>query len=466
MAFSAATATGKPDAVDTMVEVLQTSLVKPIKPTKRHIMYLSGVDNMLGYSLPNRTILFYRKEKTSSSAVADLQIAVSSVLVSYYPLAGRIILGDDGRHALDCNDEGVELIEARCDMDFAELERGNFDMHPNFRRLAPMDNATASNNPHDPIVSIQVTGFRGGLTVGFAVLHSAADGYSVWSFIKALSEVCRGEPLSLHPLHARILLKPEVFKNGAIFPKEERRSADEDVPQFAVQLSSEEQDNNMEPLKQKVIHFSSTMLSVLRKLGVAQGSDTEPGIFVSILGAYLWRRLVIAQRLEEKSTTEFRVSMDIRSRMIPPLTPSFFGNAVMGFPLTLTVGELINGDLSQVAYFIRCKLKEAEDDHIKKLLTARHDLDLTKYSQSRRKVMVRNASRFPIYDAGDFGWGKPEAVRPPWEEIEGHMTWYPGKEPKSIDVILAMTESTYTNFISTDLHVGDPLSMFPLCRSS
>ncbi|KAH7331273.1 hypothetical protein KP509_20G023700 [Ceratopteris richardii] len=174
MAFSSATAAWKPDDVETMVELLQTSLVKPIKPTKRHIMYLSGVDNMLGYVRPNRTILFYREEKTSSSAVADLQIALSSVLVSYYPLAGRIIL--------------VELTEARCDMEFAELQRDNFNMHPVFRRLVPMDDATASNHPHDPIVSIQVTGFRGGLMVGFAVLHSAADGYSVWNFIRALSE--------------------------------------------------------------------------------------------------------------------------------------------------------------------------------------------------------------------------------------------------------------------------------------
>ncbi|KAH7331265.1 hypothetical protein KP509_20G023300 [Ceratopteris richardii] len=466
MAFSSATDSWKPDDVETMLELLQTSLVKPIKPTKRHIMYLSGVDNMLGYLPPNRTILFYREEKTSSSAVADLQIALSSLLVSYYPLAGRIILGDDGRHALDCNDEGVELTEARCDMEFAELQRDNFNMHPVFRRLVPMDDATVSNHPHDPIVSIQVTGFRGGLTVGFAVLHSVGDGYSVWNFIKALSEVCRDQPLSLHPLHARMLLKPEVFKNGAIFTKEECRSADEDVPQLGVQLSSEEQDNNIEPLKQVVIHFSSTMLSVLRKLGVPQGSDSEPGILVSILGAYLWRRLVIAQRLGEKSTTEFRVSMDIRSRMIPPLTPSFFGNAVVGFPLTLTVGELINGDLSQLASSIRCKLKEAEDDHIKELLIARHDFHLSKYQPTRRKVIVRNASRFPVYDAGDFGWGKPETVRPPWEEMEGHMTWYPGKEPKSIDVIVAMAESTYTNFFSTDLYVGDPLSSFPLCTSS
>ncbi|KAH7331259.1 hypothetical protein KP509_20G022700 [Ceratopteris richardii] len=193
MAFSSPAATGKPDGVETMVELLQTSLVKPIEPTNRHIMYLSGVDNMLGYVRPNRTIFFYRKEKTASSAVADLQIALSSVLVSYYRLAGRIILADDGRHALDCNDEGVELTEARCDMDFAELQRDNFNMHPVFRRLAPMDDegveltearcdmdfaelqrdnfnmhpvfrrlapmddATVSNHPHDPIVSIQVT---------------------------------------------------------------------------------------------------------------------------------------------------------------------------------------------------------------------------------------------------------------------------------------------------------------------
>lgn len=448
------------------VLVTRVSLVKPAKPTVRHTMYLSGVDHMIRLVRPSRTILFYRSCKDPADAHEALRQGLASTLVAFYPMAGRLLLQEDGRLAIDCNDEGVHLILAHSHLPFAELERDNFHIRPLFRQLVPLDGSETSIIMDDAFASIQVTTFLGGFTVGIAISHLVADGHSVWTFIRAIAEACRGDPPSISPLHARILLKPEVFMMGTSFPDEDVAKSNA-APYSGCTVAVRASNVAPEVLEQKVIIFSKEMLETLKRICV---SSAAAGSYVSTyqaLAAYLWKRLTMAQRLDEEASVDFRVSMDVRNRMIPPLTLAYFGNAVVGVPTPTTAGELTNESLGDTAARIRQSIHQVNDIYIKKAFIAREKVNLANLGLSSVQLtVIRNATGFPVYEAGNFGWGEPDAVRPPWDWREGDFTWYPGKNPESIEVCVSLTHATCTNFFSPHLYPNDPLfgSSFPfLC---
>ncbi|KAH7437117.1 hypothetical protein KP509_05G057100 [Ceratopteris richardii] len=422
------------------VEVMDTIMVRPKKPTSRHLMYMSGVDQILAAAWPNRTILFYRGQIDSTAVVKRLEHAIASVLVSYYPMAGRLARDENGRLVVDCNDEGVQLIHARCDLSITDLQGKGFAIQPHFRQLVPMDHLQSSDSSDDPLACFQVTAFKDGITLGVAVAHSVADGAATWSFIKAVSQTSRDA-------------------------KEEMKAA-KGAPYNGCEEPIRVSNANLEVLQQRVIHFSREMLDILKKECLNTISNAKPGDFVSsfqALGAYLWKRLVMAQNLDEETGVDFRVAMDVRNRMIPPLTPGFFGNAVVGVPTPSTAGELVTESLGNTCVRIRRSINQVDDDYIKRALIDRENKDLRKIALSKVQVVtLRNGTGFHVYEAGDFGWGQPEAVRPPVEYREGEITLYPGKEAKSIDVIVALSEATCKNFFSENIYPNDPIQNFPL----
>lgn len=425
-------------------------------------MYMSGIDQIVKYARPNRTILFYKTEKDPAEAVESLRRGLASILVAFYPMAGRVV-DDGGRFALDCNDEGVEFVEAKCDLSFAELEQNDFYIRRLFRDLVGMDSREYSNHIGDPLVSVQVTSFLGGLTVGFAITHTAADGHSFWTFVRSIAEACQGKPLSVLPVHMRSVLKPDSFLLNK-FPEmaSEELTKNDAAPYVgSMEMNKGSPKENLmlisaEELRQKVINFSKGMLETLKKACC----EDQKGFFSSFeaLSAYLWKRLVMAQRLGDHVRVDFRVPLDVRGRMIPPLTPAFFGNAVVGLTVPTTAGELKAESIGATAARIRQGVREGDDAYIKKAIIAREKIDLRKLILGHVVLFnIRNASRFPVFEAADFGWGQPQAVRPPWEWREGELTWYPGRRPGSIDVIASLSNFTCTNFFSPDIYPNDPL---------
>ncbi|KAI5058938.1 hypothetical protein GOP47_0025257 [Adiantum capillus-veneris] len=112
---------------------------------------------------------------------------------------------------LDCNDAGVEFIEAYCsDGGFGQLQEQDFEVPDFFAQLT----RTAPNrlHPEDPVVSVQVTSFPdGGLAIGCSCDHMLFDGFSLASLMKCWAEICNGMPeLSAPPRHMRRQLDTNV----------------------------------------------------------------------------------------------------------------------------------------------------------------------------------------------------------------------------------------------------------------
>jgi len=64
----------------------------------------------------NQKAIFYSIPTADfSSALQLLAKSLSQILVSFYPLAGRLTISADGAVCIDSNDAGVEFVEASTD---------------------------------------------------------------------------------------------------------------------------------------------------------------------------------------------------------------------------------------------------------------------------------------------------------------------------------------------------------------
>lgn len=79
--------------------------------------------------------------------------ALAGVLVSFYPMAGRLAKDGNGRIEINCNGEGVLFVEAEADCcidDFGEITPS-----PELRKLAPMVDYSGEIDSY-PLVITQV----------------------------------------------------------------------------------------------------------------------------------------------------------------------------------------------------------------------------------------------------------------------------------------------------------------------
>jgi 5-bromo-4-chloroindolyl phosphate hydrolysis protein len=94
------------------VQLISRKLIKPSVQTPPHLQNLNiSFLDQLAPSL-NVTNIFYYTNNHHVNNIEDLEKSLSEILTLFYPLAGRYI---EDNLSVDCNDEGVEFLEAKVD---------------------------------------------------------------------------------------------------------------------------------------------------------------------------------------------------------------------------------------------------------------------------------------------------------------------------------------------------------------
>lgn len=431
------------------------SVVAPLIPTVRHRMFLSSLDIFWITNNNIRYLFFYKTRglEEFSTIVETLKGSLSSVLVDFYPFAGRLDIqaGDSSRPEVDCNDGSVKFVEASIDVTFQELEKDDFQHKRFFEQLAVMNESSYDA----PLLTIQVTAFLGGgICIGTTDHHAIADANSFWYFMKCWADRSKGLPISKKPEHKRTVFKrdkknyalpmicskvQEVVTDRVKGAQILKFLSDDSLP---VTLESPMQGNefmgdvdiSIEISMQDEIstfHFSGKMIQNLKER--AQASSSFVGV-----AAHFWRCVMEARRVPDNQPVRLLVLADCRDQVIPPLPSTYFGNCICPGVAQTTAKQLLEGDMSFAAGLIEeviksCKSEVQLNNYIDWIES--RNLCVFDVFDHRYCFNVVGSPRYPVYDDIDFGWGKPLSVQPATINEIGAMVLVAGRAGGgSIDV--------------------------------
>lgn len=281
------------------VQTISKEIIKPSSPTPQHLqtMQLSSLDQTAP-QIYTHIILFYN---STDQIPLELKTSLSHTLVHFYPLAGRIKLSASNTLHVDCNDEGIEFMEAQTEADFQSfLADPPIDQ---FDKLLPIK-VTEFRWVEDPLVAVQLNMFRNkGLALGISMSHLIADGASIALFLNSWAKIARGINLAAS--------ETPQFDAAAVFP-----------PQRLTRQPPPASTSRTGNIAIKRFIVSAHALQRLRKGG---HQHTQPPTRVEAVSSLVWRCL---NRLRV-SAGSLMTSVNLRKKM-SELSDNSFGNLWIG----------------------------------------------------------------------------------------------------------------------------------------
>ncbi|KAJ0488322.1 putative transferase [Helianthus annuus] len=416
----------------TKMRVITTlsSMIKPGGPTWSGRLALSELDQT-GMTTHVPTIYFYTKPSENWHTVLQtLKASLTTTLVHFYPLAGRLSSIARGRLELNCNANGVCFTEAYADVKLVDL--GDFFQYPFFDQLMPSVDYRNTPIEDTPLLLLQVTRFLcGGWSLGFFISHVAVDGQSALHFLSEWARVCRGEPMGYPPYLDRKVLRagypPTVTFNGNI-----EQHAQCSPPPILIGQSSNENERRQETTVTMLKLTETLVEKLLNKAN--KNHKLESGRCFTryeAVTAHAWRTACKIRNLEPEQKTSIGICIDVRRRMNPPLPEKYFGNAIVDLIATGTSGELVSSTLGFVSSKIRDTINKVDTDYVNSVIDfLKNQEDLSKFQDH---LQLSNNEKGPFYgnpNLGviswltlpmygiDFGWGKELFTGPGTNDAE------------------------------------------------
>ncbi|KAJ6355297.1 hypothetical protein OIU77_005810 [Salix suchowensis] len=356
------------------ITIKESSMVTPIQDTPNRRLEVTNLDLFHAkYHVP--VLILYRPNGSANFFEAEvLKEALSKVLVSFYPVAGRLARDANGRVGINCNGEGVLFVEAETDSamdDFVDLKRSD-----ELPQLIPtVDYSDISSYP---LLVLQVTRFRcGGVCLGVGWHHIMADGTGCLHFINAWSDIARGLPIKTPPY-------------------------------FDPSHSSWKSPTQPYLPSRRI---TSDLLSTLKAMAKNDAGKMEYSTYV-ILTAHIWRCVCKARGLSDDQLTKLNIATNGRKRFRPAIPPGYFGNVTFSTSPIALYGGLLSESLVHTAERIHRAIKRMDDEYLRSAVDYLENLGeptaVMRNSETYRSpnLSIVNWVNLPFYDA-DFGWGKP-----------------------------------------------------------
>ncbi|XP_008797275.3 LOW QUALITY PROTEIN: salutaridinol 7-O-acetyltransferase-like [Phoenix dactylifera] len=368
------------------VQVISKETIKPSSPTPQnlHSLQLSLLDQ-IAPQIYNHLLLFY--SKNPPQALTQLKSSLSKTLTCFYPLAGRIKESkDDNTLYVECNDEGVEFIQAR-----AEAELDSVLLQPPIDQFSELLPIRASDFRYgDPLLRCSSLGSNVVASRGLSMSHLIADGASMAMFLNRWADVARG--LDLRPAPR--------FDSMATFPPR---------PQFIDQAPKRAQPASGQPAA-AIRRFVMSSRAIARLRGGSYDRVHAP-TRVEAVSALVLRCLV---RARGKKRPVAKHSVNLRRKLSPPLSDESFGNMWIS---VAAVGKLAVGDgcddgggQGLLEEALRNGVRKVDEEYVRRKAEekwlGRDGMDGVVVGESETWIFS-SWCRMPWYQT-DFGWGEPE----------------------------------------------------------
>ncbi|KAJ4771645.1 HXXXD-type acyl-transferase family protein [Rhynchospora pubera] len=344
-----------------MVEVLESSFVVPSEPTATETLRLSNIDQVarpvhIGF------VYFYQGNQAKDFfSVETLKASLSKTLVLLYPLAGRCVVGQDGRKEINCNAEGCLFVAGRSDLTSDEI---NFEPSSELQKL-------------------------------FLPSADFPESLSQLVMIQTWAAVARGDMANIiPPSFDRNLLRgrspPRVTFN---YPE----YTTDPVPAAA-------------PKCCLTAKFTLSRKQIQSLRSRQSGGSIRISSF-STIAALVWKCYCISKGLAPSTQTRLIFVADVRRRLCPPLPKTYIGNVVVRTSAVSEISTITSKPVHVVAEIVQSAVDGITDEFVRSFIdylelmkgkTLHSTLGLTESN-----LRISSISGLPIYEA-NLGWGAPQ----------------------------------------------------------
>ena len=379
----------------------EPTMVHPASKTFTGPYFLSNLDQIV--QVPIEMMMSFKGDgnKERDYEVELLKEALQKVLVEFYPLGGRLIIGNDGKMVVVCTDEGVPFVKATSEDNMEVL--GDLSMIDTTKMRQLVHHIDNAHSVLDiPMITLQVTKFKcGGIILGVVMNHVLMDGEALSDFLICWSELARGSQLSIQPFLDRAILSarqtPEIKFPHLEYSKKIRIGD-------LIPINSEKQ------LAHKSFCFTPSMISHLKKSLLEDGFiGTTPTTF-QVISALVWTLRAKACEIKPNETTKCLIAVDSRHRLEPRMPEGFFGNGIVFSCAECLARDLLQKPFSFAVQLIYDAIKKVTESYIRSAIDY---LEVAKagFVEVENACYITKWSRLRYYDV-NFGWGTPMQVTP------------------------------------------------------
>ncbi|XP_051191461.1 anthocyanin 5-aromatic acyltransferase [Lolium perenne] len=417
---------------------------------------------------PVRRVFLYRSPPSLlpfTDVVAALRSSLERVLPAFHPFAGVLTSSPDSQELSIVLPDGegacsVALIEAETDLEFDRLVE-EYDEEA-LRQLAPdirRDELPA------PVMAAQVTEFVGGVAVGVAVHHSAADGRGLWRFLEMWSAAAAGVmegqvwPVLVgpEPLHDRRLVR---FDGDDDLARLFLRQLAPDFPRVAPKQDAARERERC--LSRRTFTFAASAVQRLKqRLAGAVNTCMPPSTFAA-MAAHGWVSIARARGFTDNALVFAVFLADCRAHMSPPVPGAYVGNCLALCTASLSGWQLAGPDGPPMALLaIQEAVAEVKRDPLGDRVRW-----CTKFAAipPGRAVILAGSPWFPAYGV-DFGLGRPARVELASMNHDGEMVLVAGRERGSVQASVAIAADKMTVFRGMFELECDRASAMPVSES-
>ncbi|KAL3729805.1 hypothetical protein ACJRO7_026878 [Eucalyptus globulus] len=334
-----------------------------------------------------------------STAIETIRASLAEVLIDFYPFAGRLVMGSDGKMAATCTGEGVLFVEAMSDDDIGMLGNISVINPGTLRKLVKLSDG-AQTMVEEPLLTVQVTTFKcRGITVGIVMNHVLVDGKALTDFLTCWSDVARGRSPSILPFLDRSVLCP-------------RRPPRVDLPR-----------HEYAPIDRP----SERIIDPQTKPHVYRSFNFEPHTLIQLKK--------VSTITTHDGSTILPTSFEVISALFdPPLPSGYFGNGIAWSCAECSAGELTRKPFLFAVRTVQEVLRCVTESYIR---SAINHVELN--SVVGNACCISKWSRLPFYET-DFGFRRPFHVAPTSGETD-NLVMSLGLPCDAIDVFSELIQS-------------------------
>ncbi|XP_020157389.3 acyl transferase 1 [Aegilops tauschii subsp. strangulata] len=383
----------------------EPELLPPARTTPRETKALSDLDDQRTLRYYETVIGFFRSNDLAGrpdDPVKAIRAALREGLVYYYPIAGRLREDGAGRLVVDCTAEGVVFVEAYVDARLEEFGEPLLPPYPCVEELLCHVGDTRAV-VGKPLLFMQVTRLKcGGFVLGFHICHNLADGFGMAQFIKAVSDIARGEAApTILPVWER-----ELLTSRGLLPPVNRLYPVHQPPVNGSGSAARDMMLSVPPesMVAKYFLFGPREVSALRDR-IPAGHPARSATIFELVTAVMWRCRTVALGYEPGQRVRLMTTMNARGRWNnhTPIPWGYYGNAHVSPIAEVVVGELRGQPLADTVELVRETKRGMTKERMESMVEAVALLREWPPSTMDRIYEVSDV-RWMAVNVLDFGW--------------------------------------------------------------